>query len=127
MKYLTRTDPEAASIRQLRTKTAYKKVISAVTDAFWSYLTKEVPDDIRVVISRRPSTLKVMPLGHEVWSVAERLLNHMKEMVPKDTTLSQKSEIMFRIMEKLEPFSIELQRQFMEGVEPPPGEIRWGK
>lgn len=127
LKYLTRTDPEAASIRQLRTKTAYKKVISAVTDAFWSYLTKEVPDDIRVVISRRPSTLKVLPLGHEVWSVAERLLNHMKEMVPKDTTLSQKSEIMFRIMEKLEPFSIELQRQFMEGVEPPPGEIRWGK
>ena len=127
LKYLTRTDPEAASIRQLRTKTAYKKVISAVTDAFWSYLTKEVPDDIRVVISRRPSTLKVLPLGHEVWSVAERLLNHMKEMVPKDTTLSQKSEIMFRIMEKLEPFSIELQRQFMEGVEPPPGEIRCGK
>ena len=128
MKFLIRTDPETVSIRQL-SKKAYGKVFSAIEYAFNSHVTakNKNPDNILDVISRRKKTLEVLPLGHTIWNVAQRLLERMKELVPTDTTLSQKSEIMFRIMEKLEPFSIELQRQFMEGVEPPPGEIRWGK
>ena len=126
MKFLIRTDPDAVSIRQL-SKKAYGKVFSAIEYAFNSHLTVKNPDNILDVISRRKKTLEVLPLDHTVWNVAQRLLERMKELVPKDTTLSQKSEIMFRIMRELEPFSFELQRQFMEGVEPPPGETRWGK
>jgi hypothetical protein len=127
LRYLVRTAPEEESIRQLSTKNAYNKVFSAISDAFWTHLSKKTPDNIEDVISRRPSTLKVLPLDHAVWPVAQNLLDRMREFVPKETTLSQKSEIMFRIMSELEPFSIELQRRFVEGIERPCGELRWGK
>jgi len=126
MKFLIRTDPVADPIRQL-TKTAYTKVFSAIQYALHSHLTTKDPDNIETVIARRPSTLKILPLDHAVWPVAQNVLDRMKEMVPTETTLSQKSEIMFRIMRELEPFSIELQRRFVEGIERPRGEIRWGK
>jgi hypothetical protein len=126
LRYMTRTVREAEPIRQLQ-KTAYNKVFSAMSDAFSTHLNETNPDSILDVISRRPSTLKVLPSDHNVWPVAQELLERMQQLVPKKTTLSQKSEIMFRIMSELEPFSIELQRQFMEGIERPQGQVRWGK
>lgn len=120
LKYMIREEQEAEPIRQL-TSCAYGKVISAITDAFWER------NPVETVIARRPSTLKVLPSEHAIWTTAQNLLNRMFDFAPEKTTLSQKSETMFRIMEELEPFSRQLQEQFKAGVVQSTGKRKWGK
>lgn len=120
LKYMIRTDPEAESIRQL-TSCAYGKVLSAITDAFWER------NPVEIVIARRPSTLKVLPSDHAIWTTAQSLLDRMFAFIPEKTTLSQKSEAMFHIMKKLEPFSHRLQEQFKAGEVQSSGKRKWGK
>ena len=128
LKYLTRTNEvvDTAPIEQLGTKAAYNKVVSAIEHAFWKHLTEKNGSDLTIeaVISGRPKTLEALPETHAVWPVAQLLLDHMKEFVPRGTTLSDKSKIMFDMMRKLEPFAEALQRQFQEGGTRPPGPFR---
>jgi len=119
LKYLVRKEPEFEPMRKLTTCT-YGKVISAITDAFWERT------QVETVIRRRPSTLKVLSTDHVIWTTAQSLLDRMFAIVPEKTTLSRKSEVMFRIMKELEPFSQSLQEQFKTGVRVP-GKRKWGK
>ena len=120
LKYLIRMDSSFENIRRLKTA-EYGKVFSAISDAFWKR------ESISDVIKRRPTTLELLPQDHEVWVTARGLLDRLTVLCPERTTLSEKSEIMFRIMEELEPFSHHLQEQFMNGNLSRRERKRWGK
>ena len=117
LRFLIRSEPELNTIRDLP-KTEYNKVFSAVCDAF---IERET---VLHVVKRRPSTLKVFPIKHDIWKKAQQLVERLVSLVPKKTTLSEKSEIMFRILSELEPFAAKLQQKFLNGEEK---ESRFGK
>ena len=119
LKFLVRTAPEAEPVRQLPVG-GYKKVFSAISDAFYKH------EQIACVIGRRPSTLKMYPADHAIWPIAQGLLDQLVALVPHDSTLSQMSEAMFQIMSAVEPFAAELQRRFLAGGPVQEGR-RWGK
>lgn len=108
LRFLIRSDSQFSTIRDL-SKKAYGKVFSAISDAFWDR------KKITAVVKRRPETLKIFPVKHDIWKVAQQLVGRLMKLVPKRTSLSKKSEIIFQILSELEPFAADLQQKFLNG------------
>ena len=108
LRFLIRRTPTLNDIREL-SKKEFNKVFSAVCDAFIER------ERVLHVVKRRPSTLEIFPTKHKIWRKAQTLVSQMMKLVPKETSLSEKSEIMFRILKELEPFAADLQQKFLSG------------
>jgi hypothetical protein len=108
LRFLIRSDSQFSTICDL-SKTAYGKVFSAICDAFWER------KKVTAVVKRRPTTLKLFPVKHDIWNLSERLVTRLMKLVPKKTTVSKKSEIMFHILSEVEPFAADLQQKFLKG------------
>jgi hypothetical protein len=108
MKFLLRTDEKFASIIDLRNKD-YDKVFSAICSAFWERVA------IVDIVKRRPTTMKKFHIEHSIWKTAQEVVDCMTTLVPESSNLSRKSQIMYKILSRLEPYSIELQDQFQRG------------
>jgi hypothetical protein len=117
LRFLIRSDPEFSSICDL-SKKAYGKVFSAICDAFWER------KNVTVVAKRRPTTLELFPIKHDIWKTAQQLVTRLMKLVPKQTSLSKKSEIMYQILCELEPFAADLQQKWLNGDD---GKRKFGK
>ena len=108
LRFLIRSDPEFSAIREL-SKKVYGKVFSAICDAFWER------KKVTVIVKRRPTTLELFPGKDDIWKTSQQLVTRLTKLVPKKTSLSKKSEIMFKILSELEPFADDLQQKFLNG------------
>jgi hypothetical protein len=108
LRFLIRSDSEFSAICDL-SKKAYGKVFSAICDAFWER------KRVTTVAKRRPTTLDLFPVKHDIWKTAQQLVTRLMKLVPRKTSLSRKSEIMFQILLELEPFAATLQEKFFNG------------
>lgn len=115
--FLIRSDPEYSAICDL-SKKAYGKVFSAICDAFWER------KKVTVVAKRRPTTLELFPIKHDIWKTAQQLVTRLMKLVPKQTSLSKKSEIMYQILCVIEPFVADLQQKWLNGDD---GKRKFGK
>lgn len=104
---LFRDDTDFDQIKNL-SKKKFGQVFSAITQAFWERT--KVSD----IVERRPS-LTEFASDVSVWDEAQRALDIICSLVPKTTTLSEKSRICFFILGHLEPFVESLQQRFRNG------------